>query len=169
MRWFTRWKPALRIARRDAQRARGRSILVIVMIGLPVLAIVSLDTLGRTADVSVREGLNRRLGAADAWVNFQSGGGDVTQNPTMTSWGSSGDQSKVTPPTTATLESILGPGSRVIDLTEGHVVVRTKVGIAQPGAVEVNLRDPMAKGLYSLNRRAASAHERRGRGERPAR
>ena len=33
------WRPALRIARRDATRARGRSALVLVMIGLPVLAI----------------------------------------------------------------------------------------------------------------------------------
>jgi len=42
------WRPALRIARRDATRARGRSALVLVMIGLPVLAIVCLDTLTRT-------------------------------------------------------------------------------------------------------------------------
>jgi len=49
------WRPALRIARRDATRARGRSALVLVMIGLPVLAIVCLDTLTRTTDVSVRD------------------------------------------------------------------------------------------------------------------
>ena len=73
MRLTRGWRPALRMARREALRARGRSILVLVMIGLPVLAIVALDTLARTSDVSTVEGLSRRLGSADALV-VQSGG-----------------------------------------------------------------------------------------------
>ena len=40
------WRPALRIAWRDALRHRGRSILVLVMISLPVLA-VSVSPNGR--------------------------------------------------------------------------------------------------------------------------
>ena len=59
MRLLRGWRPALRIARREAVRARGRSVLVLVMIGLPVLAIVALDTLARTSDVSTVEGLSR--------------------------------------------------------------------------------------------------------------
>ena len=35
------WRPALRLAWRDAVRARGRSILVLVMIALPVLAVTA--------------------------------------------------------------------------------------------------------------------------------
>jgi putative ABC transport system permease protein len=33
------WRPALRIARREARRARGRSLLVVAMILLPVAAL----------------------------------------------------------------------------------------------------------------------------------
>ena len=33
--WLAGWRPALRLARRDALRARGRSLLVLVMIALP--------------------------------------------------------------------------------------------------------------------------------------
>ena len=82
MRLLRGWRPALRIARREALRARGRSILVLVMIGLPVLAIVALDTLVRTADVSTVEGLDRQIGAADALVTSTASTGPVDQTRT---------------------------------------------------------------------------------------
>jgi putative ABC transport system permease protein len=149
-RLFRGWRPALRIARREALRARGRSSLVLVMVGLPVLAIVALDTLGRTSDVSVREGISRQIGAADAGVRFQGDTTAITQNPTMTGFGSAADAPQVARPTTATVGTVLGPGSRIIDFTQGQAAVRTKVGVAQPFAVEVDLRDPMAAGLFQL-------------------
>jgi putative ABC transport system permease protein len=149
-RLFRGWRPALRIARREALRARGRSILVIVMIGLPVLAIVALDTLGRTSDVSVREGLPRQVGAADAVVRYQGDTTAMVQNPTLTSFGSEPDAPQVARPTAATIRSVLGPRGRLVDFTQGQAVVRTKVGVAQPEAVEVDLRDPLAKGLFAL-------------------
>ena len=37
------WRPPLRLAWRDALRARGRSVLVLVMIALPVLAVTAAD------------------------------------------------------------------------------------------------------------------------------
>ena len=150
MRWFTRWRPALRIARREALRARSRSLLVIVMVGLPVMAIVALDTLGRTAQVSVPEGLSRQMGAADAVIRYQGDATAVNQNPTLTSYGSMASATKVTPPTTATIRSLLGEHSRVIDFTEGEAVVDTSVGVARPAAFELDLRDPMATGIFRL-------------------
>ena len=150
MRWFTRWRPALRIARREALRARSRSLLVIVMVGLPVMAIVALDTLGRTAQVSVREGLSRQMGAADAVIRYQGDATAVSQNPTLTSYGSMASATKVTPPTSATIRALLGEHSRVIDFTEGEAVVDTSVGVARPAAFELDLRDPMATGIFRL-------------------
>ena len=67
-RWWNRWRLALRVARRDALRARGRTLLVLAMVGLPVLAVVAADALYRTHDVSAAEGLSQRLGAADARI-----------------------------------------------------------------------------------------------------
>ena len=120
------------------------------MVGLPVLAIVALDTLGRTSDVSVREGISRQIGAADAAVRFQGDTTALTQNPTLTSFGPPADAPQVARPTTATVRRILGPGSRIIDFTQGPTALRTKVGVSQPDAVEVDLRDPMAAGLFQL-------------------
>src|SRR5688572_32260604 len=85
MRRFVRgWRPMLRIARREAFRARGRSALVLAMIALPVLAVVALDTLGRTSQVTAREGLDRKLGSADALVMSDGDRGPVDQNPELT-------------------------------------------------------------------------------------
>ena len=72
---------ALRIARRDALRAKGRSALVLVMIGLPVLAVVGADVLGRTADVTTVEGLDRQMGHADAVVRWNGDRSPVDQSP----------------------------------------------------------------------------------------
>ena len=58
----------LRLARRDALRDKGRSILVLVMIALPVLAVSAADVVYQTNDVSGVESLDRRLGSADARI-----------------------------------------------------------------------------------------------------
>ena len=60
------WRLALRLARREALRARGRSILVLVMIALPVLAVTAADIVLQTQDISGSESLDRRLGSAEA-------------------------------------------------------------------------------------------------------
>ena len=66
------WRPALRLARRDALRHQGRSILVLVMIALPVLAVTAADVVILTSDVNGVESLDRRLGSADARVDRPS-------------------------------------------------------------------------------------------------
>jgi putative ABC transport system permease protein len=151
---FRGWRPALRIARRDAMRARGRSLLIVVMIALPVLAVVSLDVLGRTADVTTVEGLDRQMGHADAVVRYLGDTSPVDQSPTMNSFGSGppddGQQITLPTPTARTIAGVLPPGSHVVELGEGDVVVRTKVGLARPGGFEIDLRQPIAQGLFKL-------------------
>jgi putative ABC transport system permease protein len=65
-------RATLRIARRDALRAKGRTALVLAMIGLPVMAIVALVVLLSTTALSPAEALPRTMGQADAVV--QTGG-----------------------------------------------------------------------------------------------
>jgi putative ABC transport system permease protein len=59
---------ALRIARREVGRARGRSALVLALVMLPVLVVTVASTLLRTAEVSRVEALPRELGAAAASI-----------------------------------------------------------------------------------------------------
>jgi len=83
MRWFTGWRLPLRVARRDAARARGRSLLVVVMIALPVLAVTAAVVAQRTSDVSTVESLDRHLGAAQARVRVESLTGGPTTCPVV--------------------------------------------------------------------------------------
>jgi putative ABC transport system permease protein len=62
---------AWRIARRDAMRHKGRSILVMVMIGLPVAGVVFTDVVWRTSDLSPSQRADQLLGTeADAYVQL---------------------------------------------------------------------------------------------------
>ena len=63
------WRAVLRIARRDALRARGRSLLVVAMIGLPVLGVTSVDVVRHTFELTAEQQAVRTFGAADAIVD----------------------------------------------------------------------------------------------------
>ena len=76
------WGVALRIARRETLRAKGRSALVLFLIMLPVLVVTAASTLLRTADVSTVEALPRELGAADAAI--EKFGPAAVQRATLT-------------------------------------------------------------------------------------
>lgn len=70
----------LRIARRDARRAKGRSALVVVMIALPVLGVGAADVLYRTFQLSPDQKATRTMGASDA-VLIDSSSSAVVQLP----------------------------------------------------------------------------------------
>ncbi|MDT4970162.1 MAG: putative transport system permease protein, partial [Pseudonocardiales bacterium] len=61
-------RAALRIARRDAWRAKGRSLLVVALIGLPVFVLAGADIAYRTWQVGPAEKIERAIGAADIEV-----------------------------------------------------------------------------------------------------
>lgn len=59
------WGAALRIARRDARRAKGRSLLVVAMIALPVVGVTAVDVVFRTDQLSAEQTATRTIGQAD--------------------------------------------------------------------------------------------------------
>lgn len=63
------WRVALRLARRDVVRARGRSALVAVLIGLPMVLAGYWEVSTRSGDVRREDVLRAYLGAhAEAWI-----------------------------------------------------------------------------------------------------
>lgn len=70
---------ALRIARRDAWQHRGRSLLVMMMVALPVLAAVVGDILVRSGEPVPAQEAQMQLAGADAWIVAPSGVDSVTQ------------------------------------------------------------------------------------------
>lgn len=148
-RWWAGWRLALRLARREALRARGRSVLVLVMIALPVLGVTAADVLMRTQDVNTAESLDRRLGAAQARVVIQQGVGSVLQwvDPDQAAV-TDGGRSSV-PLTGREVSGMLG-GARLVEQRAGQVPIVTDDGQLDVEATETDLRDPATRGLFTL-------------------
>ncbi|MCW2777309.1 MAG: putative rane protein, partial [Frankiales bacterium] len=148
------WAPALRIARRELLRAKGRTLLVLLMVLLPVTGVVALDTLLRTADVRPAESLSRDLGTAQARIT-QDGAGPVLQSPDGSQQQSSATAAGASPPrvTEPELLAALPAGARLLPVVEGPVAqrVRTTDGrVARVTLVGVDLTDPSRRGPFAL-------------------
>ncbi|WP_243060563.1 ABC transporter permease [Nocardioides sp. SR21] len=142
------WRLAIRLARRDALRARGRSILVLVMIALPVLAVTAADVVIQTQEVTGVEALDRRLGTADAQVTVPAEGRPMVQRFDPMD-GATTVGGKPDPPTEAEISAALG-GARLVEERVGSVSYATDKGIGYVEVTEVDLRDPVADGLFEL-------------------
>lgn len=143
------WRPALRMARRDARRSRGRSILVLVMIALPVLGVVAADVVIATADVSGAESLERRLGAAAALITFEEGTGKVVQGFDPDDSLASEERRGRSPQGMGAIVGVLGPDVRGVRWRRGGVIqIRTEQGLAQAETSVLDLTDPLTEGLF---------------------
>ena len=149
---FGSWRPSLRMARRDAVRARGRSVLVLVMIALPVLAVTAADVVIQTGQVSGDEALDRRLGQADARVSFEMDASRVYQSfdPDGGSLSTECCEEQATPPGLDTIATALERDVTGLAMRSGTVEVRTDMGIGYVEATETDLGDPLARGMFEL-------------------
>lgn len=140
------WRPALRLAWRDAWKAKGRSILVLALITLPVLAITAAAVVQATADVDAADRIPRTMGAAEARIELL--GGSVLQAPDPHSgmYGSQGDGEL---PTLADLAQVLGD-REVITIADGYAEVPLGDRRVETLPTEVDLRSPLADGLFEL-------------------
>ncbi|TDD47775.1 FtsX-like permease family protein [Nonomuraea terrae] len=146
-----RWavlRAALRISRRDAWRAKGRTALIMVMIGLPVLVITALITGRATTDVTPYEQLDSTLGSADARLITFPTRGRVRQDVAARSIG----QHKASRPdrqwTPAELGTLLD--GRLLRYQQKTGEVRLPDGYDWVDVLEVDLRDPMTRGMREL-------------------
>jgi putative ABC transport system permease protein len=149
--WIAGWRLALRIAGREAWRAKGRSILVLVMIALPVLAVSSADILIRTSQISAAEGLDRYLGQTAALrvdATAETGLEQMSTDPFGdTNYGSNGDAG--TPASLAQIEQIVGQRPST-PMTTVSLTVSTTAGRAAADGYELDPTDPLARGLARL-------------------
>ncbi len=173
-RWAGR-RAVLRLARRDAQRHRARSLLVVAMIALPVVGLAAVDVVARTGQVQAASSGPGLPAGVDAQVRWYDGS-PVQQTPdaSSTSYGGSGsiggraDQ----PPTddevarrtgaSAVLSSRSGNGrlalsdgrSRPAELVEADL--ESRLAPAVVGTVVAG-RAPRAPGEVALSRGALAA------------
>lgn len=151
MRGLRSWVPALRVARRETVRGRGRSILVLAMIALPVLGVTAADVVIQTAEVEGSEAIERRIGTADALVSVHPGIDEVEQYPDPHSdgWGGGGN-GRAELADLDDLAAVLGPDLRGLELRHGNVRVETDAGVGHVDVLETDLTDDLTHGLYRV-------------------
>jgi putative ABC transport system permease protein len=160
----TGWRPALRVARREARRAKGRSMLVVAMIMLPVAALTFAAVYTDTFTLTPDERADRLMGTAQA-VLARPMDGPVHQDPTdLDAFGPVAAPSPAAgpaaPPTAMELLALLPPGTRVIRDQTGPLQVRTAAGTGTVGARMLDTTDPLAHGiLRRLTGRAPAARD----------
>jgi putative ABC transport system permease protein len=144
----TSWLTALRIARREARRAKGRSALVIAMIALPVLALSFAAASYDMFNLRPAERADRDMGAADARLQWDFTG-PVEQDPRGNGWSSEGNPT-TQPRTEQEILAALPAGSRVIPSLESYADFRTANGVGSIGTRGLDVRDPLTAGLVTL-------------------
>ncbi|MFI6919617.1 FtsX-like permease family protein [Nonomuraea spiralis] len=139
---------ALRISRRDALRFKGRSALIMVMIGLPILVITGVLTGAATTSLTPQERAVTRMGAADARLITFPSRAQVEQDYTDDSAGQPESTGSTRPWTTAEINTLL-PG-RLLRYQSSQVNARLPDGYYWTDVMEVDLRDPMTAGMRTL-------------------
>ncbi|MCX5210920.1 FtsX-like permease family protein [Kitasatospora sp. NBC_00240] len=170
---LTAWRVALRIARRDALRAKGRSALVVAMVALPVLGVAGADIVFRSSQLDPVEQVVRTMGRADAEIRLSGAGTTVLQAPDPRDGSSSDGPEQGKQPTAeqkrsletlpATLvRELLPAGSTLIPVTEGPFTSTTSAeGLLQVQTGEADLADPVWRGRVTVleGRVPAASHE----------
>lgn len=140
---------ALRIARRDARKALGRSLLIALMVALPVAGAGFLDVMLRTVQIDSVEQVPLQLGrTADARVRAGGSGNPVVQRPADlygTTFGSYGQPPADTPAVDP--RTLLPAGARAITDDAARLQVRTRAGLTRTTVRELVYTDPLAQGL----------------------
>nr|WSW68148.1 FtsX-like permease family protein [Streptomyces sp. NBC_00995] len=146
---FTGWRAALRIARRDAMRAKGRSALVVAMIALPVLGVTAADVTYRSVDSTEAEQLTARMGSADALFS-DPGMGPLQQMPDGNAYDVAGDEPPAQDVPPVDMRTAFPEGARAISIRSVPASVTTAYGLANTEITEFRTADPMARGKVDL-------------------
>lgn len=146
---FTGWRAALRIARRDAMRAKGRSALVVAMIALPVLGVTAADVTYRSVAGSPAEKLTAQMGSADALFS-DPGLGPLQQMPDGTMYNPVDDDMVGGDVRPVDMRTVFPEGARAISVRSVPASVTTGYGLTDTDIVELRASDPMARGKVEL-------------------
>jgi putative ABC transport system permease protein len=156
---FTGWGTALRIARREARRAKGRSALVLAMILVPVAAIAFAAVTYDMFNLTPRENLDREIGGFDAQLRWPIDG--AIRQAVDGRWDSLdksvGHTFKPTDePTDEDVLKLLPPGSRVVRWNPASsTTVHTRTGIAGLNSRVIDLHDSYFAPIVHLTRGTA--------------
>ncbi|MET9695401.1 ABC transporter permease [Streptomyces sp. NPDC006529] len=153
--WYHSWIAALRIARRDAWRAKGRSVLVLSMLALPIIGVSAADLTLRSAALSPGQALDRKLGTADAELRSTGMGTPIYQQPDGENYAPVGGYKDYTPPKDAeeqdNAKAAIPAGAESVKNSLGHGKMRTTHGLLSTQLREIDPASPLVKGMFTLD------------------
>jgi putative ABC transport system permease protein len=133
------WRVALRIARRSVLRNRGRSALIVVLVGLPIAAATYVDVIARTftsPDLTAQH----MVGSADGAISITSQRSLQRYDPRWLADGGD-EQATERDPAKVAFRALLPRGSRIapmprfqpVELSMGRDVVHTRILLGDVG------------------------------------
>ncbi|WP_030292761.1 ABC transporter permease [Streptomyces katrae] len=149
------WIAAIRIARRDAWRAKGRSALVLAMIALPIVGVSAADLTVRSAELSPEQKVSRQIGAADARLSDSDLGGPVYQDVEGRTSMPVGGYDKYVPGAESNpnlLTSLIPAGAQSLKDSTAHTKIRTRYGLLETDLREIDTASPLVKGMIEMKR-----------------
>ncbi|GAA1228801.1 hypothetical protein GCM10009665_19050 [Kitasatospora nipponensis] len=159
------WRAALRIARRDALRAKGRSLLIVAMIALPVVGVTGADVVVRSTHLSPQETSTRLMGAADAYVSTVQAGWRLQQAPApdptstkvlsrtgATPVPTEQEAARAAEPLEQLVKEALPPGARTLPVENPNTLSLTSTSYGQVRVQTwgLDLADPTSHGIATL-------------------
>ncbi|HEU0239187.1 MAG TPA: FtsX-like permease family protein [Micromonosporaceae bacterium] len=144
------WFVALRIARREARRAKGRTALVVAMIGLPIAVLSLAAAVIDMARLTPSEQVTRQMGAAAAAVRWTPD--QIRQVPAevgdASSIGAGGPLTGA--PSSADLVALLPAGSTATQVWSARIAVRTAGGVGAVSAQGIDAANPLTRGIVRV-------------------
>ncbi|MFE6865927.1 FtsX-like permease family protein [Kitasatospora sp. NPDC057692] len=163
---------ALRIARRDALRAKGRSALIAAMVALPVLGVAGADVVHRSGQLTPGERVERLMGGADALVTAHRPGRSVDQGPFAEDGVQVLPENRTDPASVTAAAAAGSPAELVVGLLpKGAVLLpaapgpavstSTREGLFTTATAEADLADRVWQGRLDLveGRAPSASHE----------
>ncbi|GAA3768034.1 hypothetical protein GCM10022240_20570 [Microbacterium kribbense] len=166
---WSRWRVDLRLARRQIARTKGSSLLVMLLVALPVIALAAAAVFTASHIPSAAQRATLELGRAQAWIEI-IGGPDPSRtqaidqpNYSRTDVDENGG-APINPelPRPENADAVIPAGTRVITLHRyGSAYVTTATGTAHMPASVGPVWDPALAGRYTIvdGRVPASGHE----------
>ncbi|MFI6004325.1 FtsX-like permease family protein [Streptomyces sp. NPDC051366] len=149
------WIAAIRIARRDAWRAKGRSALVLAMIALPIVGVSAADLTTRSAQLSPEQTVSRQIGTADARLSDSNLNGPVYQDVEGRNSTPVGGYDKYVPGAESNpnlLTSVIPAGAQSLKDSTAHTKIRTRYGLMEADLREIDAASPLVKGMIEMKR-----------------
>lgn len=151
------WVAALRIARRDAWRAKGRSALVLSMIALPIVGVSAADLTFRSGELTVEQQLTRKLGGADARLDSSHMGTAIYQEPTGPGYAPVGGYDTYSPSKGGeadpdSLTKAVPQGAQSLKDSRAYAKIHTAHGVLGIDFRELDVRSPLTAGLITIDR-----------------